>query len=505
MAPSLLGIYDILTNSLDTHKSPDAEKTKILSNNTSNHHTDSLKKQETESSNNYYYEIHSNYKSTDNKTNTQNVSQHNSADVQDILNCVNTQNCISSNNANNKHRQNIRVLSSNVQRIINHSEAEPIHAVNLEALHKKSQSPHLSPISQHRLANKSACSLNNASPHKVKPTHIPLSKITNKLTQSGSDLVDTFDSSEYNEDLNSYSNRLQSKYAQGGSSCIDLLYEKNQDALDGNALTHSGKPNRLKQTKQYSQEFIEKEQIASSEQQTKLKPYSAQEYLNVKNSSSEEFAEAINFKLISQNIQKLTFGTIENCSRNSTELIEAINKPLISKSPFNRSSSADVSRATNSSPLHTYARSKSLALKANTIGATSALKVPTEQELEALEESSKMSAESLDRLTDIKTSFSTKDLRKANGLMLPDIMKLKHRPLSSSSICSTSSSSSSGSEHLNAKLTTSYLASVESLADQSETELVDPHTGLSVFERSCLEIVDSERSYVEDLGQVVRG
>lgn len=89
---------------------------------------------------------------------------------------------------------------------------------------------------------------------------------------------------------------------------------------------------------------------------------------------------------------------------------------------------------------------------------------------------------------------------------LPDIARLKphHRPLSASSISSTTSSSSSGSEHLTNKLGVSYLASVESLADHSENESAS-HPSLTLCERACLEIIDSERSYVDDLGQVIEG
>lgn len=82
----------------------------------------------------------------------------------------------------------------------------------------------------------------------------------------------------------------------------------------------------------------------------------------------------------------------------------------------------------------------------------------------------------------------------------------KIRPLSSVSISSTSSSSSSASdEHSSNQNVISYLASVESLADHSENELSALTTNLTVTERVCLEIFDSERSYVDDLGQVIRG
>lgn len=87
-----------------------------------------------------------------------------------------------------------------------------------------------------------------------------------------------------------------------------------------------------------------------------------------------------------------------------------------------------------------------------------------------------------------------------------DLKRIKVRPLSSVSISSTSSSSSSASdEHSTNQTAISYLASVESLADHSENELVALSATLTVTERACLEIVDSERSYVDDLGQVIKG
>lgn len=102
-----------------------------------------------------------------------------------------------------------------------------------------------------------------------------------------------------------------------------------------------------------------------------------------------------------------------------------------------------------------------------------------------------------------KTKQSDRKLSPPPVLVAPDIARLKHRPLSASSISSTTSSSSSGSEHLNSKLSISYLASVESLADHSENELAN--SNLTLCERACMEIIDSERSYVEDLGQVIKG
>ncbi|KAG5678381.1 hypothetical protein PVAND_008061 [Polypedilum vanderplanki] len=89
----------------------------------------------------------------------------------------------------------------------------------------------------------------------------------------------------------------------------------------------------------------------------------------------------------------------------------------------------------------------------------------------------------------------------------------KHRPLSAASISSSSSSTSSasssnsfGNDHLPSGgkfvVNSTYLASIESLADHSENE---GNPSLTMCERAALEIVDSEKSYVEDLGQIIKG
>lgn len=88
----------------------------------------------------------------------------------------------------------------------------------------------------------------------------------------------------------------------------------------------------------------------------------------------------------------------------------------------------------------------------------------------------------------------------------------KHRPLSAASISSSSSSTSTASSSnsfatenlVNGKLIggITYLASIESLADHSENEC---NPSLTMCERAALEIIDSEKSYVADLGQIIRG
>ena len=89
-----------------------------------------------------------------------------------------------------------------------------------------------------------------------------------------------------------------------------------------------------------------------------------------------------------------------------------------------------------------------------------------------------------------------------------EIQSLKIRPLSASSICSSSSSNSStSSSEPHPKLGTSYLASSESLADHSECEIYsnNNNSALTMCEKAVLEITDTERSFVEDIRQVIHG
>ena len=88
----------------------------------------------------------------------------------------------------------------------------------------------------------------------------------------------------------------------------------------------------------------------------------------------------------------------------------------------------------------------------------------------------------------------------------------KHRPLSAASISSSSSSTSTASSSnsfaaenlVNGKLIggVTYLASIESLADHSENE---GNPSLTMCERAALEIIESEKSFVADLGQIIKG
>ncbi|XP_055601732.1 uncharacterized protein LOC129750738 isoform X2 [Uranotaenia lowii] len=128
--------------------------------------------------------------------------------------------------------------------------------------------------------------------------------------------------------------------------------------------------------------------------------------------------------------------------------------------------------------------------------------------------STSTSTPSLDTVSSNSLSSSKTSLTQTPGTPV-----LNTRPLSATSICSYSSSSSSGSDNLllagGRVCGASYQASVESLADPSECEQngggtglngsVTTVSGLTMCERAVNEIIDSERSYVEDLGQIIKG
>ncbi|XP_017053844.1 uncharacterized protein LOC108096611 [Drosophila ficusphila] len=440
---------------------------------------------------------------------------------------------LASSGSSSRRGSNIRVLSPNVHRIITHSEIQPVEAVSAEALKQHQQQSQRSPTQGRYIKTGVSTSTPvGGSTPKLKLSHIPLSKITGKLsTQSGSELVSTFDSS------NEYLNSVAFAAFERSSKSQDEDRTPTNKPVPGTPFHFDGHPFQGRKLtlpryeSQQSIKLIEMEQLAATSAQlqhaqpatpgTPATPTAKQnpslhsnphpnphsnphptppkpkEFVCSEPLSPVDIVDTINFDLVTQHIERLTLGETEELDPR-TELIEAVNKTLVSK-PLVRSSSAACASTICSSPLLTYARTKSLGAKASTLGGGVPLKLPTAEQLAELEEANKLSAESLDRLTDIKPKFAAR---------LSELARLNNRPLSSSSICSTSSSSSSGSDQLlNGKLTaTSYLASVESLAE-SENELGDPHhpPAMSVLEKTCLEIVDSERSFVEDLGQVIKG
>ncbi|XP_034478361.1 myosin-M heavy chain isoform X2 [Drosophila innubila] len=553
LAPSLLGFYDTLTNSLavgggattnksEVHTAATGESTPKRSNSncssSSNTSNTSNSSSTSHSSNTSHSSInssdnHSGSYTLDSKANSHLVAPktptplvvaglRDEADGVQLSRLVQrrqelgSSHSIASSGSGNgnissssRRGNNIRVLSPNVQRIITHADAEPVNAVDIDALQQASFLP------LQRSPTPVRCgkfTTGTTTPAKLKLSHLPLSKITGKLsTQSGSDLVSTFDAS--------------SEYGARKATPVDEDKTPTNKAAPGTPFHFEGQPfAKLKLSRYDSQQsikLIEMEQLAvtSSKLAVPTTPPRHKEFVVASEPlSPEPFVDTINFDLVAQHIEQLTLcdvdlGELEE--HTGAPLVEAINKPLIGKplvrsvsAPRASSNSSNSNSSSNStSPLQTYARTKlkSQGLthngKASTLGGGMPLRLPTAEQLAELEEANKLSAESLDTLTDIKPKFAAR---------LSELTRLNNRPLSSSSICSTSSSSSSGSDQLlNGKLTaTSYLASVESLAE-SENELGDHHqshtAAMSVLERACLEILDSERSFVQDLGQVIKG
>ncbi|XP_061397377.1 uncharacterized protein LOC133333061 [Musca vetustissima] len=521
LAPSLLCIYDKLTTVLDNTSAaastkPPSTPNKLPKSDCDNHYNNStlqIKEQHQTPTESYLSKLQSYAKRAELKTaghsDNDNLSQisrtpsnsgSSNSSIRGSLESV-----ASTSSTLSKHRTNIRVLSPNVQRIITHADAEAIDAVDIEALQN---TPKLDTNAQQRLYKKT--STPHSTQHKLKFSHLPLSKTTGKLAQTGTDLVDTYNGNGVKDEDDDVEpvRRSEVKAVHGlrkpPTPAIVPIPGVDDDRTPTNASqfvfdpTH-GETLHSNRTFSLPQRRYEEECLANESTLDEIVSNMSLEYIGV---GEHTVDTSINSDVDTKIQTNLNFSDTSNGPVDSEDilLVDAINKPVISKY---------TTRTAATRPL-TYARSKSLAARdfaqKNIEVKKTASRSMILPDLEPDE--SQISAESLDRLTDIKCKFSPKESRKVPGLLLPDIAKLKHRPLSSSSICSTtssSSSSSSGAEHMNGKFNTSYLASVESLADHSENELTETHSGMSVFERACMEIVDSERNYVNDLGEIING
>uniref|UniRef100_A0A1A9UK30 DH domain-containing protein n=1 Tax=Glossina austeni TaxID=7395 RepID=A0A1A9UK30_GLOAU len=461
LAPSVLGIYDTLTTELDGRSS---ESNPCISDNSDEvspaSRSDAIKKIITNSSVTSDDKLLSDlYKQSNEKINeiasctpTQFSTSLDGNAVKSAI-CEITNNslsdssesltAISGRNTPNRHRSNIRVLSPNVQRIITHSDIEPVHAVDIVALNN----PPKSPLPNRSLRKIPVCSISN----KVKLSHIPLSKITGKLTLAGSDIVETFSQDNCNSDT---TENLRKTPPTISAKCIEKISADNAKAISKTSLFSA------KETSQIPVKYIV---------------------------PGNSLLEDITFELASQETKSLT----------CFELAETSTQTLLSEG-FEKSCAKEQIKC---SPL---VRSLSTLTPSGDIE-REYWRADSERQESVTQQNAKNALQTTGESQKLK--FSPKEAQKMCNLILPDLARLKHRPLSSLSICSTSSSSSSGSglDHLGCKHSTSYLASVESLADQSENELMEVPTGMTVFERACLEIVDSERSYVNDLGEVIQG
>lgn len=282
---------------------------------------------------------------------------------------------------------------------------------------------------------------------KNKHTNLPLSKNTCKLTQAGNELVDTLDAK---------------------------LFSSN-DSLDDPSVEKK----RLSKTSSFDRE---PPKVAKSSNILKI----IQRLQSVNGSQTDDEID-----------ESSNMSTIETNSKNghqSEPVTEAVN--YFVKIP------TDLAEVENFKNLQVSDVNGDLAESEET--------VPLQPTIESILENGTKIGSNQDDHEDLATQRVSlpKDVTESpfnnkSSLTIPDIARLKHRPLSASSICSTSSSSSSGSENSATKIGVSYLASVESLADHSENELISGN--MTLCERACREIIDSEKTYVDDLGQVIKG
>lgn len=375
--------------------------------------------------------------------------------------------------------KNVRILSHNVQRMISHSNS-------LDEISETSRT-----LNQLKLK---VFKRQPSGRNKASQINIPLSKNTCKLTQTGNELVDTFDPVECLE-----TTTLKS------ASCSDIL--------DDNKIT-SGNDflfcNKKQSTDVAARAFVETSSINGATKfancSTNIKKIVHQLERNTSNKLTADKTNVTIETLNSEDTMNSPKGTglpsdssddlYQDCINEATnfhvkvpvELHETSKLEYFKKLAINEHKQKLLKRAVLADELPAAEKS------------TASPKTDNLTKIEVIENPS-----TNNYLTDKKGTSQRPNNGSDNVVPKPvlDIARLKHRPLSASSICSTSSSSSSGSEHLAGKLGISYLASVESLADHSESE--QTHSGLTLCERACMEIIDSEKSYVADLGQVIKG
>lgn len=384
-----------------------------------------------------------------------------------------------------KHR-NFRVLSHNVQRMISHTSATVDECTDIEQLGTPTAISTPNPKS----TSKRPSSTIGIKQIKHPPIHLPLSKNTCKLTQAqGNELVDAFDAitGDLPDDRKTPTNLIEdhdtnkTPINKNRSFLFENGYRDRAKPLsDGSspALTSIDERKGPKSTK--IRKIVERLQAARSNNAALSAEKSGNKMVKKSNrstgaeesdSSDDQFvdciAEASNMYV---NVPK----TSQNAPSDSgkTELKDDEERTPPPKADIEELSGVTVEKEPTDKPISKHsprtspsAKPKKLLFAADTVDGKPTTTVHPQQ------------------------------------LVIPDLARLKHRPLSASSICSTSSTSSSGSERLAGKHGVSYLASVESLADESE--LVN--SGLTLCERACMEIIDSEKSYVDDLGQVIKG
>lgn len=380
-----------------------------------------------------------------------------------------------------RHR-NFRALSANVQRLISHSNTS-LHPDDMNDNHSITEDQNLNSLRKRLLSSQLAIPTTNGCKFKH-----PLSKNTCKLTQSGNDLV--IDDSD-----GGYSTPPEIPYA-NQDNLYDLVnaniheYSDPEDNVDKTPINECPpfdfniKQNDINAND--TDDVYEEVEVANDHKEN----WTTNENNNTRN---EEETSLISLKNPSFIHSVANNNKCEHVSIDSSQCASAQNSPTLSQK-----SSSDCSDTKST-------KSQLFAIKAQVIEQSTKQIQQQQQKHSPISDSS-----GIDTMANAEndSSATVNDVSqpKENGQFTIDLKRTKIRPLSSVSISSTSSSSSSASdEHSSNQNTISYLASVESLADHSENELAIISPSLTVTERACLEIIDSERSYVDDLGQVIRG
>lgn len=407
-----------------------------------------------------------------------------------------------------RHR-NFRALSANVQRLISHSNTS-LHPDDMNENHLGDDDSNLNCVRKRFLSSQITLPTTNGN---SKFKH-PLSKNTCKLTQSGNDLV--IDDSD-----GGYVTPPEIPYAN-----LDNVY----DIVDENANVNSDDPdeedtinktpinecptfdfnNEINANDLDDEDDVYDEVIKEDEVETEENDKDAWE-------SNKNNNATIDSSLISLKNPSFIHSIVNKCEHvpnDSSQNDSVQNSPTLSQ------------KSSDSEPKST--KSQLFAIKAQVIEQSTKKHSPisstsgNDTTANAVESDTSPVNNNIDNETTTATAAAvapttttppqplpiapTTVKHKENGQFTIDLKRTKIRPLSSVSISSTSSSSSSASdEHSSNQNAISYLASVESLADHSENELAITSPSLTVTERACLEIIDSERSYVCDLGQVIKG
>lgn len=480
-----------------------------------------------------------------NNNNSIQVAQQQNNDL-NIVSTTKETTATSCTTATKKQVRNIRILSPTVQRIISQS-GQTIDASSttittnniINNNNNNCQSPNTGVNNGHILQKRVGQLKSNSSTKTNSHSHIPLSKNISKFTQSANELIESIDPNKCTEiidDSNNHDDDDEDPLKTPTNLSEDIT--SSREIIPTTPTNLSPNPSFLYCTLRRSQEHIKLDESLESLSHdfgdnlsiddSKNPPIPKLQYTSSTSSADSTFirpkmncaqnnkvyhdtdsddgftesvGEASNFYI------KLPDDVRESmkleCDR-STVIFREIPTTKNGTSNNNNNSNSVTSASTLSLPTPTiaadekisYSKKKILLAKTNSNSNSSSSK-----------ENLKTEGKKEEKSVSVKSQVVSQNVNQnGNKLSVPDEKKMKNRPLSATSITSTSSSSSSGSnDHLNnGKLNISYLASVESLADHSESELVNS-SNLTVSERAALEMIDSEKSYVADLDQVIHG